>query len=368
MRIKENKFQKTAKSIFKNIFISAIFLAICGLFFLKVSDLSYADSNISSNDDHYAKGLDFYKAGKYKEAEQEFQKSIEKTKTEKQDYYKKGLIYYNQGKFKLAEQEFKKALNATEKENDQHYKRGLILYNQGRFNEAQKEFEMAISDIKKDKENSVLPAVNDQPDIPVSLPEIKQKSAVKYRIGNGDVLSVKVWQNPDLDDQVIVRPDGLISFALVGEVEASGKTITEFSNTLTQGLREFIKYPQVSVSVNTFGGNRVIVLGQVRSPGVYTLAKGKTILEAVGLAGGFTEDAVTPSIILVKGGLQNPDPKRLDLNKALKLADLSDNLVLESEDIVYVPRRFVKDVNYFLKLFLDPVASGLFIRREYRDF
>ncbi|MBU1087202.1 MAG: polysaccharide biosynthesis/export family protein [Candidatus Omnitrophica bacterium] len=367
MRTEKTQDSKSARIMFKIISTFGLFLVVCALNFSKVYDVCYADSNGLSNENHYEKGLDFYKAGKYKEAEQEFQKAIEKTKTEKQDYYKKGLIYYKQGEFKLAEQEFQKALNATEKENDQHYKRGLILYNQGRFNEAQNEFKMAISDIKKEKKD-ILPLKNDSLNLADSSLDIKQKSPAKYRIGNGDILAIKVWQNPDLDDDVIVRPDGLISFALVGELEASGKTISEFSDMLTQGLREFIKYPQVSVSVNTFGGNRVIVLGQVRSPGVYTLAKGKTILEAVGLAGGFTEDAVTPSVILVKGGLQNPDPKRLDLNKALKLADLSDNLVLESEDIVYVPRRFVKDVNYFLKLFLDPVASGLFIRREFRDF
>lgn len=324
-------------------------------------------SNISGNEDNYEKGMTFYKAGKFREAEQEFQKSIEKSNTAKQDHYKMGLKFYNQGEFKLAEDEFKKAISATEKENDQHYKRGLILYNQGKFSEAQKEFEKAISDIK-DNKKEIVAVKNTKLNIQTSNIDIKEKSIVKYKIGSGDVLGIKVWQNSDLDDQVIVRPDGLISFALVGELSAAGKTITEFSDDLAQGLREFIKYPQVSVSVNTFGGNRVIVLGQVGSPGVYTLEKGKTILEAVGMAGGFTDDAVTPSVILVKGGLQNPEPKRLDLNKALKLADLSDNLVLQAEDIVYVPRRFVKDVNYFLKLFLDPVASGLFIRREFRDF
>ncbi|MFH1062314.1 MAG: polysaccharide biosynthesis/export family protein [Candidatus Omnitrophota bacterium] len=363
--MKNSQANKTHQLFSKHsFFIGLITVIACLCFF---GQRGYADSDSAQSEDHYQKGLFFYKSGQYKEAEQEFQKAILQTNTEKQDYYKKGLSFYEQGKFKEAENEFQKAIHATEKENDQHYKRGLILYNQGRFSEAQDEFQKAISDIKKEEK-----AVLSPPEVSLSVfpnsPDLNQKSSSKYVIGNGDVLGIKVWQNPDLDDQVIVRPDGLISFSLVGEVKAAGKTISDFTEILTQGLREFIKYPQVSVSVNTFAGNRVIILGQVNSPGVYTLAAGKTILEAVGLSGGFTEDAVTRSVILVKGGLKKPEPKRLDLNKALKLADLSDNLILESEDIIYVPRRFVKDVNYFLKLFLDPVASGLFIRREYRDF
>lgn len=356
--LQANKTDRMSPKLFLSIALITV-IACLGL----CNEYVFAGLDSEKSEEHYQKGLLFYKAGQFKEAEQEFQKALLQTNNEKKNYYKRGLNYYEQGKFKEAEQEFQKAIQATEKENDQHYKRGLILYNQGQFSEAQKEFQKAISNIKKE-EKTAIPTVA----ISATMPDLKPKNNSKYIIGNGDVLGIKVWQNPDLDDQVIVRPDGLISFALVGEVEAAGKTISDFTQLLTQGLREFIKYPQVSVSVNTFGGNRVIILGQVKSPGVYTIPTGKTILEAVGLAGGFTEDAVTPSVILVKGGLEKPEPKRLDLNKALKLADLSDNLVLESEDIVYVPRRFVKDVNYFLKLFLDPVASGLFIRREFRDF
>jgi hypothetical protein len=72
--------------------------------------------------------------------------------------------------------------------------------------------------------------------------------------------------------------------------------------------------------------------------------------------------------MLVRGGFAKPVPRRLDLTKALTKADVSDNVILESDDMVYVPRRFVRDVNYFLRMFLDPVTQGFFIRRELRDF
>jgi polysaccharide export outer membrane protein len=320
-------------------------------------------------EEHYQKGLSFYQAGEYKKAEEEFEKAIEKTKKTKDFHYQKGVMYYEKGEYKKAEAEFKKALDATEQENDQHYRKGLILYNQGKYAEAHKEFQKAISEIKKEKADEIAKPVQ-QADAgkadenEVSLPPERST----YLINNGDVLDIKVWQHPDLADQLLVRPDGMISFPLVGEMKAADKTISQFREDLADGLREFIKYPQVSVSVSTFGGNRVIILGQVRSPGVYTISNGKTVLEAIGLAGGFTEDAVTPSVMLVKGGFQNPVPRRLDLNKALKKADLADNLVLEAEDMIYVPRRFIKDVNYFLKAFLDPVASGLYIRRELRNY
>ena len=314
-------------------------------------------------DMHYQKGLSLYEQGKFKEAEAEFQKAIDKTKKNKEAYYQNGVRYYDLGKYKKAEAEFKKALEATEEENDQHYKKGLILYNQGEFAEAEKEFKLAISDMKKDEVSAATAENMKHIEQPVSGDD-----SLIYRINVGDILNIKVWQNDDLNDQVTVRPDGFISFPLVGEIRVSNKTITEFREELTRGLREYIKYPQVSVSIDNFGGNRIVVLGQVRSPGVYTVPNGKTVIEAIGLAGGFTEDAVTASVIIVEGGLAKPEPKRLDLNKALKNADLADNKVLQPQDMIYVPRRFVKDLNYFLKAFLDPIASGMYIRREYKDF
>ena len=340
----------------KRILIACIFALVSLI--LTATVVVNAATALDKSNRHYKRGLEFYEKGKFKAAETEFKKAILTSSQAKEQYYKKGLKLYKQGKYKEARVEFQKALEAAKQENDQHYKKGLIFYNQGRYKEAEQEFQKAISTVKDDKKVEQF----------VENKSKQGRKTLEYIIGNGDVLLVKVWQNPDLDDGVIVRPDGRISFALVGDVMATGLTISEFREDLSAQLKEFIRNPQVSVSIKAIGGKKVIVLGQVRSPGVYQLTGTKTILEAVSLAGGFTEHAVISSVMLIEGGFEKPEPKRLNLTKALKRADISDNVVLSTDDMIYVPRKFIKDVNYFLQQFLDPVSRGLFIRRELRDF
>lgn len=336
--------------------VACIFAAV--LFFFFFAEVANAATVLEKSNRHYKKGLELYEKGKFKAAEAEFKKAISASSQAKDTHYNKGLKFYEQGKYKEARLEFQKAIEATKQENDQHYKKGLILYNQGKYKEAEEEFQKAISTIKDDKKVEQFVAGKTE----------KTRKTLEYIIGNGDVLLIKVWQNTDLDDEVIVRPDGRISFTLIGDVTATGLTINEFRNDLTVKLKEFIRNPQVSVSIKAIGGKKVIVLGQVRQPGVYQLTGTKTILEAVSLAGGFTEHAVVSSVMLVEGGFEKPEPKRLNLTKALERADISDNVALKTDDMIYVPRKFIKDVNYFLQQFLDPVSRGLFIRRELRDY
>ncbi len=329
----------------------------------------------NEKDQYYKKGLLLYNEGKYKEAEVEFQKAIVLTGSEKDQHYKRGMIFYNQAKYQEAEEEFQKAVIWVEADKEQYYKKGLSLFNQGRFQEAEEEFRKAIENIKQGQEIAKKPveeAAKKPGEEPaqefITVPKREQPYVNEYIIGNADTLIVKVWQNPDLDDEVIVRPDGMISFPLVGDIPAADLTIRQLKGDITEKLKEYVKSPQVSVSIKNIGGKRVIVLGQVRNPGVYTVIGAKTTLEAIGLAGGFTEDAVVSSVMLVKGGFAKPVPKRLNLTKALDRADIRDNLILESEDMIYVPRKFIKDINYFLKQFLEPVYQGAFVKRELRDF
>lgn len=180
-----------------------------------------------------------------------------------------------------------------------------------------------------------------------------------YTIEEGDVLYISVWQEDDLKEEVIVRPDGRISFPLAGDVPALGLTFAQLKEELTKRLKEYIKYPVVSISLRKLGGKKVIILGEVGHPGVYSVAGKRTVLEAVARAKGFTPHAVTSSVILIRGGLQNPVGMRLDLSRAIKKTDMSQNVSLQSEDIVYVPKRFIANVNYFVDQILGPIARGI---------
>ena len=183
--------------------------------------------------------------------------------------------------------------------------------------------------------------------------------AQEYTLGEGDVLYISVWQEDDLSQEVIIRPDGKLSFPLAGDVPASGLTFTQLKDDLTERLKEYIRYPVVSISLKKLGGKKVIVLGEVTHPGVYSVTGKNTVLEAIALAGGFTEHAVHSSVILVRGGLQTPEGKRLDLSRAIKKPDIGQNVTLQSEDIVYVPKKFIANLNYVLSQIIEPISRGV---------
>ncbi|MDD5565846.1 MAG: polysaccharide biosynthesis/export family protein [Candidatus Omnitrophica bacterium] len=283
--------------------------------------------------------------------------------------------------------------NATLKEEiKQHYERGNALYEQGRFKEAQEEFDKALQLVGESRAHASSGAVDKAGPGKKATIEATQKQAVKigsvkkstpaqetapldrktqkrpeYLIGPHDILQVSVWQNKDLDQEVIVRPDGKISFPLVGDMDAEGFTITELDAMLTEKLKEYVRYPEVSISLKKMGGQKVIVLGEVSSPGVYGVSGSRTVLEAIGLAGGFTKDAVPSGAVLIRGGFSSPEATRINLSRALK-GDLSQNFMLTSNDIIFVPKKFIANLNYFLNQILDPISRGVYISKEINTF
>jgi len=186
----------------------------------------------------------------------------------------------------------------------------------------------------------------------------EEPRVIEYTIGEADVLYIHVWQEEALSQEVIVRPDGKISFPLAGDVPATGLTFAQLKDELTQRLKEYIKYPVVSISLRKLGGKKVIVLGEVKKPGTYFVTGKNTILEAIGNAGGFTPDAVPSSTILIRGGLEAPIGKRLNLSRLIDKTDMSQNVILQAEDIVYIPKKFIANVNYALSQILGPISRG----------
>ncbi|RJO64476.1 MAG: hypothetical protein C4540_04120 [Candidatus Omnitrophota bacterium] len=274
----------------------------------------------------------------------------------------------------------------------QHYESGNSLYEQGKYKEAQEEFDKALQLLGESRSGAASGATGREITGKKATIESTQKQVIKagvgkksapsqktaplekkaqkrpeYLIGPGDILQISVWQNKDLDQEVIVRPDGKISFPLVGDADAEGFTITELDTMLTEKLKEYVRYPEVSISLRKMGGQKVIVLGEVSSPGVYGVSGTRTALEAVGLAGGFTKDAVPSGAVLIRGGFTSPEAKRVNLSRALK-GDLSQNLVLTADDIVFIPKKFIANLNYFLNQVLDPISRGVYISKEINTF
>jgi polysaccharide biosynthesis/export protein len=158
-----------------------------------------------------------------------------------------------------------------------------------------------------------------------------------YRVQPGDVLTISVWKERDLQGEILVRPDGGLSFPLAGDVDASGKTTQELSEALSGKLRKFIPDPVVTVAVKQIGGNRVYVLGKVNRPGEFSFSKPVDVMQALALAGGATAFAEVNDIRILRreGGVLKSMPFRY--SEVERGKELAQNVLLVSGDTVVVP-------------------------------
>lgn len=158
-----------------------------------------------------------------------------------------------------------------------------------------------------------------------------------YRIAAEDVLDISVWKETDLQRQVIVRPDGGISFPLVGDVQAAGLTTTELEATLKSRLATFIPDAVVTVSVVELKGLRIYVTGNVRSPGQYEVGRYVDVLQAITLAGGFTPFADTRNVQIIRREGGRETVFEFDYKDVQRGRNLSQNIMLQADDVVLVP-------------------------------
>ncbi|WP_124947234.1 polysaccharide biosynthesis/export family protein [Sulfurirhabdus autotrophica] len=158
-----------------------------------------------------------------------------------------------------------------------------------------------------------------------------------YQIGPEDVLSISVWKEEGLKAEVLVRPDGGLSFPLVGEVQAQGKTTEQIQKEITARLEKFIPDPVVSVSVLKVVGNKIYVIGKVNKPGEYPAGRYVDVLQALSMAGGLTPFAAENDIKV----LRKENGKDLVLpfrySQVQKGQELDQNIMLQSGDVVVVP-------------------------------
>ncbi|MCX5716212.1 MAG: polysaccharide export protein [Candidatus Omnitrophica bacterium] len=180
-----------------------------------------------------------------------------------------------------------------------------------------------------------------------------------YFIDIGDVLEISVWQIQNLQRQVVVRPDGKISFPLIGDVPAVGRTIEELRQDIVEKIKVYIKVPQVSVSMLEFGGKKAIVLGEVRSEGVIRFASLIRVTEAVALAGGFDTTANMDRIFVIRNLYTDEQPTVIviNANNILKKGILKENVLIYSGDIIYIPRAFIADFKVFMDNTIGPLLG-----------
>ena len=188
-----------------------------------------------------------------------------------------------------------------------------------------------------------------------------------YTIGEGDSLDISVWQHSELDKKVIVRPDGYVSFPLVGDIKTIGLTPPQLASDIKESLSRMIKDPQVTVIVLGFGSKNIFVLGEVAKPGSYSYRGGVSVLDAISEAGGWKNSAVLNSVMLVrKAFTEAPEAHRLNVYALVKKGDFSQNLMLEPGDIVYIPKSFIANIGGFIENLR--VSIGAYVSESTRIF
>lgn len=165
----------------------------------------------------------------------------------------------------------------------------------------------------------------------------QQLGGVEYQIGPEDVLHISVWKEPDLDREVLVRPDGGVSFPLVGDIQVSGRTPLEIQNEIKSRLDRFVPDAEVTVSVTKISGYTIFVVGEVKTPGQFTLGRYVDVVQALTLAGSLTPYANGNNIKILRRIAGQEKVFKFDYGDIKNGRDLKQNIILQSGDVVVVP-------------------------------
>ena len=173
--------------------------------------------------------------------------------------------------------------------------------------------------------------------IGISVAETAAVNETTYQIGPGDVLNISVWKEEGMQQEVLVRPDGGITFPLAGEIKAGGLTTKELSSVLVTKLKRYIPNPNVTVSVLKSVSNKVYVIGKVNRPGEFTVTGYMDVLQALTLAGGLTPYADDDDIKIIRRTDAGSDVMLFNYDDVISGEHLDMNIILKAGDTVVVP-------------------------------
>lgn len=166
---------------------------------------------------------------------------------------------------------------------------------------------------------------------------VTQESTEDYKIGVGDMLQISTWKEEDLTfDKVFVRNDGKITFPLLDDIKAAGRTTMELKQDIQERLAEFVEAPTVTVTLANPGSQKYYIFGEVQNVGEYNLIKKLTVIQAFALAQGFTEWASKDEIILFRRHQGKELMIKIDYDDITD-GNLKNDIQLKADDIIIVP-------------------------------
>ncbi|RJR45402.1 MAG: polysaccharide export protein [Desulfobacteraceae bacterium] len=164
-----------------------------------------------------------------------------------------------------------------------------------------------------------------------------EPASPSYQIGPSDQLRIFIWKELELTQDLQVMPDGRITFPLIGEIEAAGKTVTDLKKVISERLKKYVTAPEVTVIVKESNSRTIYLIGRVARPGPYSLGSEMTVLQALSLAGGFAEWADEKAIKIVRR--ENGKEIQLPFNYKDYIGgrNIEQNVLLRPSDTVVVP-------------------------------
>jgi protein involved in polysaccharide export with SLBB domain len=174
-----------------------------------------------------------------------------------------------------------------------------------------------------------------------------------YRLQVGDKLNVRFYRNPELDQEVVIRPDGKISLPYVDDVQAAGRTPAELDVELSTRYTGELANPSLTVIVVEYGVGQIFIGGEVKQEGLVNLGGGMTLYQAIVASGGFADSARRSAVVLVR---RNEDGERIareiDVRPIATGANPGDDVPLQPFDMVLVPRSGVTNVNLWVQQYI----------------
>ncbi len=202
------------------------------------------------------------------------------------------------------------------------------------------------------------PYITDQP--------LPPPTAAPYQMMAGDLLSIRFYGNPELNEDVPIRPDGAISLPLIGDVQAAGLSPADLNAELTRRFTGELRSPHVVVIVKEFGAQRVWVGGEVSKPGMIQMRGRLSLFAALQEAGGLLPTARRQQIVLIRpapagAGDGKPIGRTIDIRQVASGAAPGMDVTLQAQDVVFVPRNRISDLDVFVDQYIRqllPITPG----------
>ncbi len=181
-----------------------------------------------------------------------------------------------------------------------------------------------------------------------------------YLLSSGDRVHIRFSPQKEMNAEYRVRPDGKISFDLIGELPVLGITPSELQGTLDELYAVYLKSSSINVVVDDFGAQRLYVLGEVSRPGMFGLINPTTLTQVITEAGGWKGSARTEDVIIIRKGFdQTPFSFKVNLKEMLKTGEVHSDIVMRNHDIVYIPKGKIASAEDFVDRFFGVIAPPI---------